>query len=290
MSDDSKFIIPLLPTGDDNSSFRIRNAPGGEIQRRHLIDRGSDFTVQGDLVNVLHGCLTPGGSPATLIVAEFRFLGSKHSRRFRRAMITWQFSNSGDGDGDGGGPEVVKIAPYGHFSLDPTSNSVEAKRSVNISAQAGGAGIGNFGTGAMWELTESINKRDQTTLTGAIRLEGRTYGESNTARWTINENGSQSDGIPTLLKVAVLLKRKSDVQFAATIKVDAKVDVLYSLGNQFQKLFGDTWNDDLVYFDPKSEPMGKIPLAMDPENLSSYDLKGIAAVESTTVISTRLES
>lgn len=287
MSDDSGFIIPLLPVGDEGSSFRVRNAPGGEIQRPHLVDRGSDFTVQGDLVSVLHGHFTPEGDQATLIIAEFRFLSSKSSRRFRRAMITWQFANSDPNDGTD--PEVVRIAPYGHFSINPTSKSVETKRSANISAQAG-LGVGSLGTGAAWELTESINKKDQTTLAGTIRLEGRTYGESNTARWTFSENKSQSDGIPTLLRAAVLLRRKSDAQFVATIKIDAKVDMLYSLGNQFQRLFGDTWNDDLVYFDPQLKPTGEPLVDIDPENLSSYDLKSITAVESTTVISTRIES
>lgn len=287
MSDDSGFIIPLLPVGDEGSSFRVRNAPGGEIQRPHLVDRGSDFTVQGDLVSVLHGHFTPEGDQATLIIAEFRFLSSKSSRRFRRAMITWQFANSDPNDG--ADPEVVRIAPYGHFSINPTSKSVETKRSANISAQAG-LSVGSLETGAAWELTEYINKKDQTTLAGTIRLEGRTYGESNTARWTFSENKSQSDGIPTLLRAAVLLRRKSDAQFVATIKIDAKVDMLYSLGNQFQRLFGDTWNDDLVYFDPQLKPTGEPLVNVDPENLSSYDLKSITAVESTTVISTRLES
>lgn len=35
----------------------------------------------------------------------------------------------------------------------------EIKRSINLSAQAGGGGIGHLAAGAAWELTEPTKKR-----------------------------------------------------------------------------------------------------------------------------------
>lgn len=53
MTDLPTFSIPLLPIGNTESGFRIKNEPG-ELQRPYLVDHGTNFIVQADLVSVLH--------------------------------------------------------------------------------------------------------------------------------------------------------------------------------------------------------------------------------------------
>lgn len=84
-----------------------------------------------------------------------------------------------------------------------------------------------------------------------------------------------------MLRVAVLLKRKSEARFAATIKIEVGVDrILDTAEILIQTLLAE--KDDPIHFDPQLEPMGEIPANIDRKTLSSYDLKGICAVEYTT--------
>lgn len=280
----SDFAISLLRTGDEGSAFRVQNSPG-ELQRRHIIDRGSEFTLQGDLIKVVHGRYSPGGDPATLIVTEFRFLSCDNTRRFREATIELLFADSVESEPDGSrDPEVVKIAPIGRNSMNPTQEEWTSKRTASASGEAGSGSIGRLGGSVSWEISKVFGKEYRASVNGAVRIEGRNQGTKNQARWSLLENASRADGIPSLLRSAILLRRKSDDQFVATIKIKAKVDTLHSLQSTLQNLLGKTPKDDPVFFDPESEPVGDIPIDMDIEDLSSYDLTKLSVVESSTTI------
>lgn len=282
----SSFVINLLQTGDVSPRpvIRIQNIPG-EFQRRHIIDRGSEFTVQGDLLKVIHGHFSPGGDSATLIVAEFRFLSSENSRQFREATIEFLFADSFDFESDGSrDPEVVRIAPIGKNSMNPTQEKWTTKRTTNASGEAGGGDYGKLGGNISWEISKSFEKEYQASVNGIVRIEGRNYGAKNQARWDLLENASRGDGIPSLLRSVILLKRKGDEHFAATIKIKAKVDALHSLQSRWQDLLGKTPKDDPVFFNPDLGPLGDIPTDMDIENLSSYDLAKLSAAESMASI------
>ncbi|KAI9779171.1 MAG: hypothetical protein M1839_007706 [Geoglossum umbratile] len=263
------FVVDLCPTGDEGATYHIKNAPGGEIQRPHLVDRGSSLVVQGDLVQVLHGTLSPDGAPATLLVVDFNFVSMELSRRFKSAKITLRFADARSRfDQD---PEVIRIAPCGYFSIHPTQKREEVKRSVNLSAQAGGA-VAGVNTGFGWELTESVERQDQTTLAGTIRLEGRTYGPKDTARWVLMENVTQKSGVPANLRGAILLKRKNfDDQFIATIQIEAEVDLISST----RSLFGRIPKDDPVVFDPNYAPTSE---GFDLDNLEGYALETLSGL------------
>ncbi|KAH0545483.1 hypothetical protein FGG08_000484 [Glutinoglossum americanum] len=274
MSDTPSFIVDLRPTGDEGSTYHIRNAPGGEIQRSHLVDRGSSLVMQGDLVQVLHGVLSPGGAPATLVVVDFNFVSLELSRRFKSATVTLRFTDARSRINQD--PEVVGIAPFGHFSMHPTLKREELRRSAGLSAKGGGVAAVEAGLG--WELTETIETQDCTTLSGAIRLEGRNYGPKDTARWVFMENATQKSGIPTYLRTAILLKRKDNSQFIATLEVQAKADTVSTV----RGLFGRVPKHDPVIFDPNQAPTSG---DFDLENLGSCALKDFSKVMSTTMLS-----
>lgn len=277
----SGFAISLERTGDAGSSFRTQNMPG-QLQRQSLVDRGSnsDFTVQGDLINVIHGQFSPDGKPATLIVAEFRFLTADSSRRFRAATIELQFAESLDPNSKGfDDPEVVRIAPVGNNSLNPTQEAWTSTRTSSASAEAG-VDFAKLGGSLSWEISKSFEKEYRAVVNGAIRIEGRNYGMKNQARWNLLENESSRDGIPSLLRTGVLLIRKDNEDFLATIKIKAKVDILHSLHSKFQNLLGTTPKDDPVFFDPDLPPVGEVPEGLELDNLSGYDLTKLSAAES----------
>jgi len=289
-SEPLSFSINLLRTGSEGSAFRTRNAPG-EFQRENLVDRDSDFMVQGDLVNVIHGSFSPGGDEATLIVAQFRFLSSKASRRFRQATIEFLFSSSLANTSESfRDPEVVKISPIGKNSLNPTYEFRELKRTIGATVEVNGGSLlpvkleGN----AIWEVGKSFDKEYRATVTGAMRIEGRNYGSKNQASWVMLENRSAAnrDGIPTYLRTAILLRRKYGGIFTATIQIKTKVDTRNSIYSKLENLLGKTPKDDPVFFNPDLPPMGDIPSDMEIGNLSSYDLGKLSTVVPMNIIPT----
>lgn len=91
----------------------VQNRPG-ETQRLQLVDRGTSVRVQARLV-ILHGTLSPGGDPGTIITIEFRFLSLKVSQRARSASIKLRFADlESTSEFD---PEVVGISPEGQFRI-----------------------------------------------------------------------------------------------------------------------------------------------------------------------------
>jgi hypothetical protein len=93
----------------------VLNRPS-EIQRKHLVDRDDrGIVVQADLVDVIHGFLSPDGVLATLITIEFRFISARVSRRVRSATIKLRFGDlEARSEFD---PEVFSIAPEGKATL-----------------------------------------------------------------------------------------------------------------------------------------------------------------------------
>jgi hypothetical protein len=275
MSLDSTFIIDLNPAGD-GGAFRIKNAPG-EITRDHIIDRGQDLVVQANIVEVIHGKLQPNGDPATLIVTEFFFVSTKPGRRFTSAIITYRFTSV---DSAGVGPDVIDIAPKGHFSMHQTKKHVESGRSAQLSLQ-GPAGPVNPGVTFAMDLKQSYDTKDQITLSGTMRIEGREFGGKDTARWALMENGVQKSGIPTEVRTAILLKRRHDEaekRFHAVVEVAAGVDLVSSLGNISKKVLGRIPKDDPVIFDPQ-HPLGV------REDLAKEDLQKLSAIKITKMLS-----
>ncbi|KAF2113699.1 hypothetical protein BDV96DRAFT_601177 [Lophiotrema nucula] len=278
------FDVVLDPEGE-GGHFRYQNAPG-EVQRRHLVDRGHSLVVQGELVEVVHGKLFADGDDGTLIIAEFHFLPSKNSRRFKYAEIRLRFEA---GDTSASEVEVLSIEPLGHHSLPPTTKLVELTKSVN--ANVTGGTIVQASAGLGWERKESQEKTRQTTITGTIRLEGRSFGGKNTARWTISENPNDNDGIPTLIRTVTLLRRKlkkekGNFRFQAEVAISCKVDFASTLGEGRDRVFGRIPKDDPVIFDPGT---ASAQSTIDASELAKQNLFAHSAVVTSTLLSNTIK-
>lgn len=88
MADKAVLTLPLNPGGKDveNNNYRTRNAYEGQREREDVYDEGETLNMQMTLVDVIHGTMDPtsGSSPATLFIADFRFISHDRSRRFQR--------------------------------------------------------------------------------------------------------------------------------------------------------------------------------------------------------------
>jgi hypothetical protein len=267
----STFTIPLVPEGDSNAEYRLRNEYAGQIERPNILDYGTNLNVQGDLMAVVHGTMTPGGDPATLIIADFQFTSLALPRRFRQALITFLFKDTNSKDENP--PEVLKIAPQGIFSMNKTEKTQTIQRGANVSLGAG-FGPANGSIGFNWSLSETKTKHDQATLSGIKTVINRGRPPKNAARWSLHENDDGVQGIPNFVRLAILLRRKTSEKFLAVVVVQASVDFMYT----FEKRSGKV---DPITFDPSSthEPENSIE-GIDPTNLGLVDLKNLAVIQS----------
>lgn len=282
MAEPRSFSIVLLPESD-GGTFRFLNAPGEE-QRKHITERGDAVRVQADLVEVIHGKLfkaqsanQSAGDPATLIIMDFRFYANEQRRRFKKVKISVHFT------GQGFDPEVLEIAPHGHLSLLPTQRHVESHRGTKISAQGGALGI-SASAGVQYDLKQSFEEKDETQLNGMIyRTDLPQMGKKDTAEWVIIENAGTEKGIPSHLRTATLVKRRTlDAEsklFQATVEIKASLDFKSKIREWMDNFKGRKSKDDPIIFNPKLPPT---TARFDVENLGEVDLTELSGVEPTT--------
>jgi hypothetical protein len=171
-------------------------------------------------------------------------------------------------------PVVVEIAPDGEFVMDPSVEQRETTISANISA-SNGIGPATIGIGAGYERRSTIEREKCATLEGESRIEGRTSGLQNAAKWILRENSQKKDGIPGSLRTAILIKPETAGQFEARITVKAKVDWTYPI----KQLFGNRVIDPVYFGDEeKRQSMGAEIRGLDIENMSACNLDGIGVV------------
>lgn len=91
--------------------------PSGGLQRANIVNRAGPFATEANLEAVIHGKLTSGGDPATLLAVQFKFLPSNADRRARQATFSLQFRDDAERGADG--PEVYGIAPNGDMFISP---------------------------------------------------------------------------------------------------------------------------------------------------------------------------
>jgi hypothetical protein len=141
--------------------------------------------------------------------------------------------------------------------------------------------------GIQWEKSYERTYDTQAHLFGSKTIVGRNFGSSNAVQWKLIEDKSQLDGIPSYLRTAVLLKRKSDDRFLGTIKIEVEISGLsFDLRHTIQKVVGGI-QDDQVVFDPLARPRGPLSNILDLRNLIQCDLNSLATVISTTVEDTQ---
>ncbi|KAF4624937.1 hypothetical protein G7Y89_g13235 [Cudoniella acicularis] len=270
--------IPLEQTA--GGSFHTREGAVKQAQEQHstMIDYGARLIVQAELGDVVHGYMNENGDAATLLVISFRFLSPSRQRRFRQAEIEVQFNDQlGRHDHD---PEVVRVAPDGHFQLNPTTRLEETSVSAGVGIQGGPAtGFISVGAQATWERRKTLEFTDATSLTGSRHRRGRNYGAMNTMRLVMDENPGQKDGVPSQLRGLVMLKRDApDAPFLMQLRVKTVVDVRYRIGELLQTWVGSRIKADPVCFDPNREPARGLRGSGNVWDLSGLDRNNLADV------------
>lgn len=278
-------VINLFERPIEDGEFRIKNLPG-ETFRPHLVDRGNQLSVKIDIVGITHGEILESGDLATVLIFESRFVATG-GRRFRRASVAFKFEDSeGHTTRD---PVVHAISPEGQWALNKTQKVQNFKYGANASITAGTAMAGAE-VGLLWEVEEVRSRQFYTTLTGVKKIIRRGFlGGENVVIWKMEENEEKNDGIPTLLRTAILLRRSDDVPFTFTVKVESDVDFV----GEVKTLFGLEKKDpiDPVEIDPEGIPKAARTMVktLDPKyhNLKAMDrwnLKEVADVAVVTVL------
>ncbi|KAJ5693000.1 hypothetical protein N7462_002423 [Penicillium macrosclerotiorum] len=278
---DSPLTIPLLPE-QDGAGYHTRNGPG-ELQRPTIIDDlCAGLLLQVELQGAVHGTLSRGGDPATLLVVKFYFQGRTEKRRFRSAEIKIRFADEQQPLQED--PEVLALWPEGDFTFNESQVDLSDSKSggANLS---GGAGAFQMGLNGTWTRTQGRQLKERASINGARRIEGRDWGARNVVRLILDENRGQEGGIVSTLSTAILVKRKYATQrFIAQIEVTAQADMKYATASKIRELSGKTPLNDPVVFDPKCEPT--IAAVEDASNLAAESLESLASIISTTVLST----
>lgn len=172
-----------------------------------------------------------------------------------------------------GDPEVYRIAPFESMAMVPTTALEEKKRWADFKLGAPPLAGFQAGTELGWERTVISETTDATRIIGTMDLRGRNYGEPNGVSWTLLENEAQRTGVPTVLRTAILLKRRNDAKFRCTVKLDVNVD----FRSKLERMIGGKPRDDPVLFDPDMDPTNRLE-AYDILNLEAVDLEKISGI------------
>jgi hypothetical protein len=279
MGDEEPWLtIDLEETGDAGTHFHFRNEPGEEERENISSERpSSGLRAQAFLLDVIHGRMGPGREPASLLVFEFRFLRSVSDQRFRQVEVEVRFADTqGRRFRD---PEVTEIAPKGEFILIQTTRTAQYVCGAHAGGQIGAA-FGGVHGGFKWERTRAVSRADRAAMVGAIDLHGHASGPMNVASFALYENAGYQDGIPPVLKTAILLKRRSEGdRFHAFVKIKTKVYGRPSLGTMVKSIHnwgGSKVKDDPVLFNPARKPTRS---DIDPENLGACKLSSLSQID-----------
>lgn len=281
-AEDIGFDIELheAPEVGDDADYHLLNKPGGENQRKHILQEGKpkDLTLHGDLYAVVHGTLTPNGDDATLIVMQFTFAGSTScERRFRKVEIKIKFANGEDAFGTASDPVVKTIAPEGEFvvgeqSTETSSTKLTAGISVPV---AQGTGV-ELKAGLHHSTTTVRSSR--ATIFGTKRIEMRRYGSPNMALWKLTEDKIGKTGVPSSLRAAILVVPQTEDGFRAIVEVDATADAMFAAEVKSRRWLGKSQIHP-VYFNCERENLGPQLDGVDPDNLSACKVAEIAFVK-----------
>ncbi|KAI5854998.1 hypothetical protein GGS23DRAFT_619711 [Durotheca rogersii] len=280
-----------------------RGRANGEAQHTDVFDdECRKLLLQGRIDRIVHGEEREGGKPATLVVFGFRFHGINRNRRFREAIITILFQD--EKKRDGADPAPIALWPNGNYTLGhKTEIDRETTNTIETCARAGAVG-GPVGAEIdalwKWERKEGHKTTCRASMTGSIILDTavRQSGDNNAIRLAITENEKERSGLVTDLRVAVLLERKNDTdRFTASIRVNARADLLYNAIHRMRALLGRAPPNDAVIFQPGLPPYlrpptltpsmeAKLAVHVDAANLNPETLNELGSAVATTVLTT----
>ncbi|KAG8158604.1 hypothetical protein KVR01_011726 [Diaporthe batatas] len=266
--DRTSFKLQLTYEGV-SGDFHTRNKPD-EKQRMKVTSRGakrrSRFSIDATARAIVHGTLDQtSGKPATLLVYDFEFATHRSSARIMRADIDFLFQ---PGKGNSAGPLVAAVKPMGTHKMGDTeeNNTRGLAAEGSLDAKIAGSGIGAKITPSRTTAKTTTHYTDVVGSTPANE-----YGDCLITRWSLVENSSQENGIPTFLRVVILLRRDDQAEFVCVPSIEVKVD----RKSRLCAVLTSEAPDDPITFDPEYEPFideKEINVEIDPENLGAVDL------------------
>ncbi|KAF4871092.1 hypothetical protein CGCSCA1_v009710 [Colletotrichum siamense] len=271
----------MFGEGSQGSGFHTRNNPKDPYQRKDVIQRAGAIDIRCNLIDVVHGDLSDSESSdywASLLVLRFRFDPQKRARRITEATIQLKFSAQSPQDEL---PEVEAISFDGNFSILPSTQSETVVKGFE-----GNVGLSygvDLSAGPKWEKTVNRETKDATTISGG-KFVVNNIPPNRIAKWTVLENQTLGTGVPTSLRVAVLIKRLDSSVFTCMPTLECKADKWTSL----ETLFGGLPADDPILLKPDSKPTNKL-MTYDTKELGSVDLQRLSDVTTTTILSNALK-
>ncbi|KAL4925443.1 uncharacterized protein BDV17DRAFT_283986 [Aspergillus undulatus] len=254
LNDSSSFTMALTYQGPPGGNFPQSCILGGPRKR-------PVFTVSCNAKAMIHGEMGGGSSKmATLLVYEFKFR-SYRGARLKEADILFEFKPQ---PGATGGISVAKVRPDGIHKMEKTEQS----ESHGLWAGVNGAALQAVGLEAGAEHSVEKVAKYHTVVTGDRPQDD--WGDYYEAHFSLSENKSQGDGIPSVLTACILLARDNDDDFACVPTISVKPNFMTSVAT----LFSARDKDDPVVFsveEPRFDLLGD-RVEIDSSNLGSVDL------------------
>lgn len=264
--------------GEEGSDFHVFNAAPDQYHRAEVLQRTGAIDITCNLDKVVHGVMSDEGDRyATLLVMEWSFQ-AKGTRRISEATIELRFQASSRE----GIVEVGKIsfAGPGSYSLMPTTQEDTVVRGGE--ATVGVEQIAALSLTGKWEKTIAKTTSDAITLSGGKHvIDNRS--PNRIATWTLTENKSQPAGIPSSLKVAVLVSRDDRARFFCTLDFTCKTDFRTATAGLFRKIP----KTDPIIFQPDPQQKGTRPnkkVSYGDEELELVDLEDLGDVTFRTIL------
>jgi hypothetical protein len=270
----------LQPVGEGDELRTLNEGPD-DWERDNVIERtDGSIKVFCDLMRVTHGTLgsEKDAQLASLMVFRFRF-DSDEGRRILNATLSIEFSDVVPATKS---LELYAIAPFERWSILPTTENQSTSTEGKLSLGASGVPFVDLGGSLRIEKTTSRDMASSTTVSGMTEMPaGRMSGPRTRAVWKLRENERKKTGIPDSLSVAVLLTRKTDEPFTATVEIESRADPRTGFGRWFRKIP----LDDPVLFNPRETKERKIMdivRGRSEENLGDKELHELVKTRMST--------
>ncbi|EHK48131.1 hypothetical protein TRIATDRAFT_81849 [Trichoderma atroviride IMI 206040] len=264
--------------GEEGSGFHVFNIASDQYHRAEVIQRTGAIDITCRLEKVIHGAMSADSDRyATLVVLQW-FFQPNNRRRISEASIELLFEAE---DSDGGDDvEVERISFDGTYSLMPTTQheSLTTGGDASIAINQ----LASVSLSGKWEKVIDRQTWDAITLSGGKRIVNNRP-PNRIAKWILSENKSQPKGIPTSLKVAVLVSRLEEKIFTCRVAFACKTDMKTAAESLFKKIP----KDDPIVFQPDCHDEGTRPnksVSYGDDRLGSVDLDEVGDVTFRTVI------
>ncbi|KAH8892460.1 hypothetical protein GQ53DRAFT_861785 [Thozetella sp. PMI_491] len=211
--------ILLYEVSEVEDGGHLRASPE---EQKILFAKGEFLTAKATIALLYHGTLTPKGDPASLLVVDFRFVSEKPDERFINARMKLGFRDQRGEDLKS--PVVYRIAPEDKFTIEPGMDTWKITQTFDTGGDFQFPGFGGFKFGGGLKREGEKNNKHSIVLTGKKKLETGGYQAETAAIWRMYEDDDKPNGIPSVLRTAMLLKRQPGRSFKIDIEIETKAN------------------------------------------------------------------